>query len=84
MEEKGLTIGGYESAFFADLEAAYILEKAEDIFYFYDSLFNEIYHDDGIDIKNSILKIFTAIDRDMLSSQVTHHISRRELVSRTI
>ena len=48
-------IGGYESAFFADLAAAYILEKAEDIFD--DSLFNEIYCDDGIDIKNSILTI---------------------------
>ena len=69
---------------FSSSPAAYILEKAEDIFYFYDSLFNEIYHDDGIDIKNSILKILTATDRDMLSSQVTHHISRRELVLRTI
>ena len=60
VEEKGLTIGGYESAFFADLAAAYILEKAEDIFA--DSLFNEIYRDDGIDIKNSILTIDQVCD----------------------
>ncbi len=28
VEEKGLTIGGFESAFFTDLVAAYILEKS--------------------------------------------------------
>ena len=50
VEEKGLTIGGYESAFFADLVAAYILENSQDIFE--DSLFNKIYRDDGIDVKN--------------------------------
>ena len=60
VEEKGLTIGGYESAFFADLVAAYILENAEDIFS--NSLFNKIYRDDGIDIKNSILSIDQVCD----------------------
>ena len=49
VEEKGLAICGYESTIFADLVAAYILENAEDVFS--DSLFNKIYHDDGIDIK---------------------------------
>ena len=28
VEQKGLTIGGYESAFFADLVAAWILENS--------------------------------------------------------
>ena len=60
VEEKGLTIGGYESAFFADLVAAYILENAKDIFS--NSLFNKIYRDDGIDIKNSILSIDQVCD----------------------
>ncbi len=32
VETKGLTIGGYESAFLADLVAAYILENLEDMF----------------------------------------------------
>ena len=49
VEDKGLTIGGYESAFFADLVAAYILEKSADIFD--DSIFFKIYRDDGIDVK---------------------------------
>ena len=33
VEKKGLTIGGFESPFFAfaDLVAAYVLEKAEDL-----------------------------------------------------
>ena len=53
VEEKGLTIGGYKSTFFADLVAAYILENAEDVFS--DSLYNKIYRDDGIDIKKTIL-----------------------------
>ncbi len=32
VEEKGLTIGGFESAFFADLVAAYILKTSQDLF----------------------------------------------------
>jgi len=32
VETKGLTIRGYESAFLADLVAAYILENLEDMF----------------------------------------------------
>ena len=46
-----MLLGGYESAIFADLVAAYILEKLTDIFE--DSLFNKIYRNDGIDIKKS-------------------------------
>ena len=44
VEEKGLTIGGYESAFFTDLVAAYILENSQDIFH--DSDYFKIYRDD--------------------------------------
>ena len=52
VEDKGLTIGGFESAFFADLAAAYLLENSEHIFE--KSLFNKIYRNDGTDIKNEI------------------------------
>ena len=48
VEEKGLTIGVFESAFFAYLVASYILEISED--HFEDSTYNGIYRDDGIDI----------------------------------
>ena len=48
VEKKGLTIGGFESAFFADLVAAYILENTTACFD--NSAFNGIYRDDGIDI----------------------------------
>jgi hypothetical protein len=43
---KGLTIGGFESAFFADLVIAYLLEKAAHKFK--DAIFYGIYRDDGI------------------------------------
>ena len=32
VDKKGLTIGGFESAFSADLVAAFILENSEDLF----------------------------------------------------
>ena len=48
VEFKGLTIGGFESAFFADLVAAFILENSEDLFH--DSAYNGIYRDDGINV----------------------------------
>ena len=50
VEEKGLTIGGFKSAFFADLVAAYLLENAKQLFK--DSTYNGIYPDDGINIVN--------------------------------
>ena len=53
VEYKGLTIGGFESAFFADLVAAYILDNSEDIFD--NSLYNGIYRDDGINVFTEIL-----------------------------
>ena len=45
VEEKGLTIGGYKSAWFADLVAAYILANVNTMD---DAIFNKIYRDDGI------------------------------------
>jgi hypothetical protein len=44
--ERGLTIGGYESAWFADLVAAYLLETSQDLFN--EALYHGIYRDDGI------------------------------------
>jgi hypothetical protein len=46
VEAKGLTIGGYESAFFADLVAAWILENTVELML--DTTFDGIYRDDGI------------------------------------
>ena len=48
VDYKGLTIGGFESAFFADLVAAFILENTTNCFD--NSAYNGIYRDDGIDI----------------------------------
>jgi len=48
VKEKGLTIGGYESAGLADLVAAWILEMTEELFD--SSIYNGIYRDDGINI----------------------------------
>ena len=45
---KGLTIGGYEAAFFADLGADYILENATDLFS--NSIFYGIYRKDGLNV----------------------------------
>ena len=49
VEEKGLTIGGYGSAFLADIAAAHIMEMAECAKLFESVLFKDIiYRDDGI------------------------------------
>ena len=53
VEDKGLTIGGYESAWLADLVAAFILENLDDIFD--DARFSGIYRDDGIIVKEGVL-----------------------------
>jgi hypothetical protein len=45
-----LTIGGYESAFFADLWAAWLLENTVELML--DTLFDGLYQDDGILIFN--------------------------------
>ena len=54
-EERGLTIGGYGSAFFADLVAAFALERAKELnprlFSMADYL--GIYRDDGIMVVRS-------------------------------
>ena len=44
--EQGLAIGGYESAFLADLVASYLLEKAKA--HFYPTIYHGIYRDDGL------------------------------------
>ena len=51
-EERGLTIGGYESAWLADLVAAYILEETKDLFS--DFIYYGIYRDDGFIILKGI------------------------------
>ena len=48
VEAKGLTIGGFESAFYANLVAAYILENSPELFS--DSVFYGIYRDDGLNV----------------------------------
>jgi hypothetical protein len=45
VEEKGLTIGGFESAWLADLVASYLLENAVEVFK--PAAFKGIYRDDG-------------------------------------
>ena len=44
-DDRGLTIGGYDSAWLADMVAGYILERAQHLFD--DTLFFGIYRDDG-------------------------------------
>ena len=48
VDEKGLTIGGFELAGFSDFVAAYILEMTSNLFL--SSAYNGIYRDDGINI----------------------------------
>ena len=48
VDEKGLTIGGYESAWLADLVAAYILENSRS--HFRNCIFDGTYRDDGLRI----------------------------------
>ena len=48
VEERGLTIGGYESAWLADLVAAYILENSTELFEM--SKYYGIYRDDGLTV----------------------------------
>ena len=60
VEEKGLTIGGYESVWLADLVAAYLLENATDIFD--PTMFKGIYRDDGFVVfKDNLLKSEVAV-----------------------
>jgi len=46
VDNRGLTIGGYESAWLADLVIAYILDELEHLFH--DSIFYGSYRDDGL------------------------------------
>jgi hypothetical protein len=52
---KGLNIGGFESAWLADLVAAYLLDISSDLFE--ESLYNKIYRDDGIMVWKNIKNV---------------------------
>ena len=52
-EERGLTIGGYESAWLADLVASYILEKTKKMFH--KTKYHGIYRDDGFVVFNGVV-----------------------------
>jgi len=49
-DNRGLTIGGFESGFLSDLLASFLLDKLN--FLFNDSIFHGLYRDDGIIIFN--------------------------------
>jgi hypothetical protein len=60
VEEKGLTIGGYESAWLADLAASYLLENAGEMFD--PAVFKGIYRDDGFVVfRNKLSKAEVAM-----------------------
>jgi hypothetical protein len=50
--DKGLTIGGYESAWLADLVAAFVLENTTELFD--EAIYDGIYRDDGLVIMNGL------------------------------
>ena len=50
MNKEGLTIGGCESAWLADLVVAFVFEKSEDIFS--DLVFMKTYRDDALRISD--------------------------------
>ena len=54
--DKGLAIGGYESAFLANLVASILLEKTDH--HFENTKFHGIYRDDGIVIFNNRKKFY--------------------------
>ena len=53
IQDKGLTMGGYELAWLADLVAAFILENSKDLF-LDDAIYDRIYRDDGVVVMNGI------------------------------
>ena len=64
VDEKGLTIGGFESAWLADLVAAYIFQNSEDLFT--SLVYYGTYRDDGLSItdgKESTDEICDWLDR---------------------
>ena len=63
IEDKGLTMGGYESAWLADLVVAFVLEKTKH--HFDNSEYHGIYRDDGIAVvkgRKSYRDIVTWLD----------------------
>jgi len=53
IEDRGLTIGGYGSAFLADLVAAYLMERVTTCFR--DAQYNGLYRDDGLTVFNGYM-----------------------------
>jgi hypothetical protein len=52
IRDKGLTIGGYESAWLADLVAAFVLENTTELFN--ETVYDGIYRDDGLVIMEGV------------------------------
>ena len=62
--EQGLAIGGYESAFLADLVASYLFEKAKA--HFYPTIYHGIYRDDVLVVfkgKKGVIEIKDWLDK---------------------
>ena len=57
-KERALTIGGYDSAWLADLVAGYLMEKAEENNHFDNTHFVGMYRDDGnLAFKGSLTRL---------------------------
>jgi len=71
-DNQGLAIGGYESAFLANLVASYILKKCSNEFK--NTLYRGIYRDDGLIVFNSKLTQHQVTNWLMkFQKQVNHH-----------
>ena len=60
IQNRGLTIGGYESAWLADLAMSYLLDNSKDIINDSNLIYFGIYRDDGIGVFKGKSKIATA------------------------
>ena len=67
VESKGLTIGGYESAFLVDLVAAFILNLEEMFHSDEGSTYSKIYRDDGIKVEMVANRTSTIDEIGMMS-----------------
>jgi hypothetical protein len=52
MQDKGLPIGGYKSAWLADLVTAFVLENTTELFD--ETVYDRIYRDDGLVILDGV------------------------------
>ena len=60
VNEKGLTIGGYKSTWLADLVAAFVFEKSEDLFS--DLAFMKTHRDDALRISDGTETTYEVCD----------------------